>query len=176
MLRIIRRLIWKEFQEQKWACLAVTAVALAIPLTYVFRDVSLALGGVQMDLAMYPIAAGLFFGTRAAAGERTNRSASFVAALPVSHRLLGMMRLSGAIIASMAPLFVLLAFACFLNPRTDEIVRITWIQLFAVFGMSALATMLCLAIAAAAGSGQASEIRAGLVGFAAILLTWFAGY
>jgi ABC-type transport system involved in multi-copper enzyme maturation permease subunit len=176
MSPIVRPLVWKEFQEQKWAAVSAAAVALAIPLSYVFRDTSLALGGVMSCLAMYPLAGGLFFGARAASGERTNRSAAFVAALPISHRVLGTMRLLGALVAAAVPLVLLLALACILNPLTDVSAHIDVKPMMLLFGMAALATAACVTIVSVAGTGQLTEIRAGLVGFAAVLATWIVGY
>jgi hypothetical protein len=175
MNAIMKKLVWKEFQEQKWAVAGVAAVALAIPLSYVFRDVNLALMGLALSLTIYPIAAGVFFGTRAAAGERTYRSASFVAALPVSHRLLGMTRLLSALVAAFVPLLGLLVLAGVLAPFGDESARAGAWPFLVMFTMAVLATMWCLAISAAAGLGQTTEIRAGMVGLMGILISWIMG-
>jgi ABC-type transport system involved in multi-copper enzyme maturation permease subunit len=176
MNAIVKQLVWKEFQEQKWAVAGVAAVALAIPLSYVFRDVNMALMGVGTCLVIYPVAAGIFFGTRAAAGERAHRSASFAAALPVSHRLLGMTRLLSALVAAIIPLLALLILAGALSPFGDESARVGAWPLLLMFTLAVLATIWCLAISAAAGLGQTTEIRAGVVGLMGILVTWIVGF
>src|SRR4051812_46680843 len=171
MNAIIKKLLWKEFQELKWETLAATAIVLTLPVCLAFRDANLALMTIVPNIWLYPILAGVFFGARAAAGERTGRTASFVAALPVAHKLLGMVRLAAVFLALMVPLSVLGVLAIFLNSLVDESSRMQSPWLSGIFLLDLLATFFCVATAARAGRGQATEMRAGLAGFAAVLAT-----
>ncbi|HEY2412415.1 MAG TPA: hypothetical protein VGI40_09245 [Pirellulaceae bacterium] len=169
MNAIVKKLLWKEFQELKWETAASAAIVLTLPVCLAFRDANLALMTIMPNIWLYPILAGVFFGARAAAGERTGRTASFVAALPVSHRLLGMVRLAATFLASMLPLAMLWVLAMFLNSLVDENSRMQSPWLSGIFLLALLATISCISVAARAGLGQSTEIRAGLIGFAAVL-------
>ena len=171
MTAIVKQLLWKEFQELKWGTLAATVIILVLPVSLAFRDVNAALLGVLPDLWLYSILVAVFLGMRAAAGERTGRAASFLAALPVSHRLLGTIRLGSMCLASMAPLGALFIVALLLNARADENSRTSLLVLAAMFLLAQVGTILCLAIASRAGLGQPTEIRAAFAGFVAILVT-----
>src|SRR5439155_8044634 len=105
---ILKNLAWKELHELKSDAFAATAVTLSIPLCYVFRDINAAYFGVYTAFWGYPLFAGIFFGMRAAAGERASRTASFIAALPVSYRLLGVARLTATLVAACFPVIALL--------------------------------------------------------------------
>src|SRR3954470_9668733 len=120
MISILKNLAWKELHEQSSATLAATAVTLSIPLCYVFRDVNAAYFGVHTGFWGYPLFAGIFFGMRAAVGERASRTASFIAALPVSYRLLGAARLGASLVAAAVPVVVLLLLGTVLQPRVDD--------------------------------------------------------
>ena len=111
MFSILKNLGWKEFHELKSDAFAATAVTLSIPLCYVIRDVNAAYFGVYTAFSGYPLLAGVFFGMRAAAGERASRTASFIAALPIPYRLLGVARLTAALLAACVPVVALLLLA-----------------------------------------------------------------
>lgn len=172
MNAILRKLAWKEYQELKWGILGAVAIVLAIPLSYVFRDLSTALMGIMMALVVYAPLAGVFFGMRAAAGERTNRSAGFIASLPVSHALLGAMRLGCSSLAALIPLVILGGLALILIPFTDVSTRNAAVPLASIFAFVVLSTIVSIAIVARAGLGQPSEIRAGVIGFAALVCVY----
>ena len=74
MIFILKNLAWKELHEHSSAAVAATAVTLSIPMCYVFRDVNAAYFGVHTAFWGYPLFAGIFFGMRAAAGERTEEA------------------------------------------------------------------------------------------------------
>ncbi|HMC12146.1 MAG TPA: hypothetical protein VKH44_12685, partial [Pirellulaceae bacterium] len=173
MSSLIKNLCWKEFHELKWGTVAAAAIVLAIPLCDIFRDAGAAYFGVHTSLSIYPLLAGVFFGMRAAAGERTSRTASFVAALPVSHRLLGASRLAATLIAAVVPAVALLLLGVILSLLTDQNTlptptnQNTWngvLPLAVVFGLSILGTVGCISIVAVAGLGQPTEVRAAVVG------------
>src|SRR5262245_40439918 len=170
MIAILRNLAWKEFHELKSAAFAATAITLSIPFCYIFRDVNAAYFGMHAAFWGYPLFAGVFFGMRAAAGERASRTASFIAALPVSYRVLGIARLVMSLFAAVLPVVALLVLGTILQSRVDQHASNTFMPLAAIFGSSILGTALCVATAAVAGLGQPSEVRAGAVGFAAVLL------
>ncbi len=176
MLSILRNLAWKEGHELVSAALAATAVTLSIPLCYVFRDVNAAYFGVHTAFVGYPLLAGVFFGMRAAAGERASRTASFIAALPVSYRFLGTARLTMSLLAAAIPVTALLALGAILKPRIDGLSESQAMPLFLIFGWSILATTLCVTVAAVAGLGQPTEVRAGAAGLAATLLVMIIGW
>jgi hypothetical protein len=177
MISILKNLAWKELHEQSSAAIAATAVTLSIPLCYVFRDVNAAYFGVHTAFVGYPIFAGIFFGMRAAAGERASRTASFIAALPVSYRMLGTARLGASLVAAAVPVVVLLLLGTVLQPRVDDFTESRAMALAAIFGWSVFGTSCCVTIASVAGLGQATEVRAGAMGLAgvliAVVLGWF---
>src|SRR5262245_43807019 len=123
MASIIKSLFWKEFRELKSGTVAAAAIVLAIPGCYVFRDLGMAYLGVHPALLIYPVLAGVFFGMRVAAGERTNRTALFAAALPVSHRALGAVRLAAALLAAAVPLSLLVGLGIVLAPMAESNVQ-----------------------------------------------------
>jgi hypothetical protein len=176
MSAVINSLCRKEFHELKWAVAAAAAIALAIPLSYVGRGAGAVLAAVHMSLWTYPLFAGVIFGMRAAAGERAGRTASFVAALPASIHLLGAVSISAALVAACAPLVLLLLTGLAISPLVDASHEGAGVPLGEVFGLSVLATTCCIAVVALSGLGQPSEMRAGAVGFAAIIVTWFVGF
>src|SRR5262245_5968069 len=170
MIAILRNLAWKEFHELKSAAFAATAITLSIPLCYIFRDPNAAYFGVHTAFWGYPLFAGVFFGMRAAAGDRASRTAAFIAALPVSYRVLGIVRLVMSVFAAALPVVALLVLGTILQSRVDQYATNTFLPLATIFGWSILGTALCVTTAAVAGLGQPTEVRAGAVGFAAVLL------
>jgi ABC-type transport system involved in multi-copper enzyme maturation permease subunit len=176
MLSILKNLAWKEFHELISAALAATAVTLSIPMCYVFRDVNAAYFGVHTAFVGYPLLAGVFFGMRAAAGERTSRTASFIAALPISYRFLGTARLAMSLLAAALPVIALLVLGAILKPRIDDFAESRSIPLVMSFGWSILATTLCVTVAAVAGLGQPTEVRAGAIGLAGIFIVAIGGW
>ncbi len=176
MTAIVKKLLWKEVQELKWETLAAMVAVLVLPVSLAFRDVNAALLAVLPDLWLYVVLIAVFFGMRAAAGERTGRVGSFLAALPVSHRLLGAIRLVAMCLASMVPLVALLIVAIVLNAWADDWQRASLIMLATIFLLAQVGTVVGLAIAARAGLGQPTEIRAAFVGFAAILAVGILGF
>src|SRR5262245_42506588 len=85
-------LAWKELREQTWAVLAAITIALFYPIaivSYVGNGWESILG----VLILYPFFGGVFFGMRAAAGERAHRTAALVSALPTPAHVLGQIKL-----------------------------------------------------------------------------------
>jgi hypothetical protein len=170
MTTIVKNLVWKEFHELKSSVIAATAILVSISVCYAFRDHSDRLTGANAGFWAYPLLAGVFFGMRAAAGERSNRSAVFIASLPVSHRVLGAVRLLATLCAAIVPLALLLALAAALAYVSDAHAMAEFAPLPSAFGWSVLGTAFCLSAAAIAGLGQSTEIRAGAMGLAGILV------
>lgn len=176
MISILKNLAWKEFHELRSAACAATAVTLSIPLCYVYRDMNAAYFGVHSAFAGYPLLAGVFFGMRAAAGERASRTATFIAALPTSYRLLGVARLTATLVAACVPVVALLLLGALLRSRVDQHMENTGEPLATIFGWSILATAVSVTVSAVAGLGQPTEVRAGAVGFAGVLAAAFVGW
>jgi ABC-type transport system involved in multi-copper enzyme maturation permease subunit len=176
MIAILKNLAWKEFHELKSAAFAATAITLSIPMCYIFRDINAAYLGVHTAFAGYPLLAGVFFGMRAAAGERASRTATFVAALPASYRLLGVARLMATLAAACVPVVALLFLGAILRSRVDQHMENTGAPLVTIFGWSILATAVCVTVSAVAGLGQPTEVRAGAIGFAGVLASAFVGW
>jgi ABC-type transport system involved in multi-copper enzyme maturation permease subunit len=169
-------LFWREFRELRAATIAAIFVSLAIPLCEVFRDVNDAFFGIYPVLWFYPFAASVFFGMRAAAGEQSNRTAIFAATLPVSHPLLGAVRLLSSLVATAVPLLALFVLGVVLGAFTDQQTKESVLPLAVSVAGSTLVTMCCLAVVAAAGIGQPSEVRAGAVGLGAMFVVGILGW
>src|SRR5262245_9124767 len=116
MKSIVKNLLWKEFRELKSVTIAAAAITLAIPLCYVFRNSGEGFFAVMSEFTIYPLIASVFFGMRAAAGERTSRVGQFIAVLPVSYRVLGSVRLGAISLAAIIPLVAVLPLGLVLGP------------------------------------------------------------
>jgi ABC-type transport system involved in multi-copper enzyme maturation permease subunit len=162
-------LCWKEFHELKWSVLAMSAIALSLPLYTWAREPEAAYTWVIALLFIYSVIGGLFFGMRAAAGERISRASDFLAALPVRPATLGTVKLLGTVIAALIP------FSCLVI-----LGRIVWpLAEYDTSGQNGLGnigtlcavTVVYLALATAVcGLGQRSEVMAAGRGFVVFAL------
>src|SRR5256885_1788769 len=94
-------LMWKELHEQKWAAISAAAIALFFPVSLLARDSADVWFAVIAAMVYYPLIGGIFFGMRAAAGERAHRTEVFASALPVAPVVLGAAKLAAAMIGAL---------------------------------------------------------------------------
>src|SRR5438045_1966861 len=104
---ILLNLCWKEYRELRWNVLAMVAIGVSLPLYALARQPDTAFFWVLMIMASYSMIGGICFGMWAAAGERANRSADFLHAVPISPRALGAIKLGIMILAALIPLLVI---------------------------------------------------------------------
>src|SRR5207237_7427325 len=100
-------LLWKELHEQKWAAASAAAIALFFPVSLLTRNSADVWFAVIAALVYYPLIGGIFFGMRAAAGERAHRTEVFASALPAAPLMLGAAKLAAAMIAALIPIAAL---------------------------------------------------------------------
>ena len=112
----------------------------------------------------YPVLGGVFFGMRAGASERAQRTAAFVGSLPISVRVLGLIKLAAASTAAVIPIVMLGLLASVVRPVADGTTPMLW----KAAGGSVLVTLHILLVVAVFGTGQSSEILAGIRGFLAV--------
>jgi ABC-type transport system involved in multi-copper enzyme maturation permease subunit len=173
MRSIAHSLAWKEFREHRWDALATLAVMLAMPLFYAVRDPEMIRFLVGVELAVYPFLAGIFFGMRIAASERTSRTAAFLSALPVRPQILGLAKVAAASIAVILPLVVLVA----LNELAERWLGsspegdLCWVH-YLTFGLATLAALLIVAFF---GAGARNEVRVATRGLLALVVILIAG-
>lgn len=107
-----------------------------------------------------PVLLGLFFGMRAAAGERAGHTATFVGALPIHPAMLGLVRLLATATAVLLPVLCLAALALAL-PRLPAMEsyahRFTHWDFFRLSAAAALHMTLVVAVC---GAGVRTELRA----------------
>ena len=173
-MRALLALLWREYRELRWSVLAAIGILLAWPLLSLCRGAWLpAADQVCGLLLVSPILLGLFFGMRAAAGERDGHTAAFVTALPVHPATLGGVRIAATAAAVLLPLLCLGALTPMLPtiPRPDawgRVVRWSSVTGREMVWLSA-ATGLHLAFTiAACGAGARTEARAAARGLAVI--------
>jgi ABC-type transport system involved in multi-copper enzyme maturation permease subunit len=125
-------------------------------------------------MVFYAVLAGVLFGMRAAAGERTRRTAAFLCGLPVRPCVLGMAKLLATIAAVLLPLALLVAahFAARrLFPRAGAPDGFEWPHYLILL----LATSAVMQMVAVFGSGARSEVHAALRGILALVVGWIGG-
>ena len=175
MRSILLTLAWKELREQKWAVAAAATIALFFPLALAL----MAYGDGQVweailaTLICYPLFGGVFFGMRAAAGERAHRTAGFVAALPIAPPLAGFIKLAVTMIAAVSPIvaLVLLGSAVLFRVNSEPVAWIGASPWMCLLGAaSAAVTLHLLLFVAVFGAGQAGEMAAGIRGVLAVLI------
>jgi ABC-type transport system involved in multi-copper enzyme maturation permease subunit len=173
MRTIAGSLIWKEFREQWGDVLATIVVTLAIPVVFLLRDLTSTLSSIEVTLGFYPFLAGVFFGMRAAAGERSRQTAAFLFALPVEPRRLGAAKCAATAIAVLLPMWLTIALGLGLARFVDQSgmsAQYGW----ALFLIVSLGTLVITLAVAVFGAGARSEVLAAVRGLVAIVLLWIA--
>jgi hypothetical protein len=172
MRTIAHSLAWKEFREHRWDTLATLAVMLAMPLFYAVRDPEMIRFLVGVELAVYPFLAGIFFGMRIAASERTSRTAAFLSALPVPPQVLGLAKVAAASMAVLLPLVLLAALSevaerWLATSNLGE--ALGWVH-YLTCGLAALAAMFVVALSGGAASSEVRVATRGLVALVVLLI------
>jgi ABC-type transport system involved in multi-copper enzyme maturation permease subunit len=174
MRTIAYSLAWKEFREHRWDVLAIMAVVLAMPLYYAARDPDVVLFLIGAELAVYPFLAATFFGMRVAAGERTNRTAAFLCALPVRPQVLGLAKVAAASAGVLLPLVPLTAVSVLVE-RWLGASSLDGALSGAHYVTSGLATLAAMFVVALFGAGAQSEVRVATRGLLALVVLLIAG-
>ena len=124
-------------------------------------------------LAVYSAIGGICFGMWGAAGERANRSASFVQALPISPTFVGGIKLLMMIIAAFVPILVLALLGIALKPFAEN--HINGLPSIWFFAGCYFAITIHIALTTATfGLGQRTELLAAGVGILALAI-WGVG-
>ena len=189
-MKIWRNLFWKEWHEQKWKLLALTAIALSVCVALLFQD----LGNVAFSLVFtsmaYAMLAPILMGMGVCAGEHATGVIQFVRAQPVSMRRMASVRWIAGACVMLIPLICVTAICWIVMCSVDQVgqksVRTsaflqldsTWRESSALFVLSLAGKAGCLnlyAWIAAVAVNQRTEFRAGLVGLLVIVAMIFAG-
>ena len=174
MHSVVASLFWKEFHELKWSVLAAVFIALMLPFSCLVRVPDLAWGMLQTTFVVYPFIAGVLFGMRAAAGERSQRTAALLAALPVPAWKLGIVKLISTSIATLVPILLLVPLGVMMLPWADQEATFGWNVMWPSI-ISAICTLHILLIVAAFGAGQPTEVRVAVLGMTAIAVWGIVG-
>jgi ABC-type transport system involved in multi-copper enzyme maturation permease subunit len=183
-------LAWKEWHEHKWKLAALTAVLCGVNLLLLREPVQDTLGVCFWTTAVVTMPLALFLGVGAAAGERSQRTAEFLAALPVPSWRVALVKL----LAGLSVLSIAIAATYFAtywwtsslesSPTMTDMVRQAW-PIFPRpyrsgnwFVTSALATMM-VAVSiflwtAATGLHRSDEISSGARA-SLIMMAWWGG-
>jgi len=167
-VQVFLQLAWREFHELKWPVAAALAIATLAPLLSALQISEMAWFWVQFNLVFYPFAAGLLFGMHLAAGERGRRTASFLAATPVSPRVLGTSKLLCTALAALLPIVQLGVLGGLVKSLAGPVAASQSIWMYC--GASAVCTLQILLIVGVCGLGQKTELLAagrGLLALAA---------
>ena len=165
---MIRKLIWKEWREQRWklalGCVALVGFTLVGLRTRIVMDqVIILTGGVVAAFAL-PV----FVGMDLVAQDRSTGSLKSLLKLPAPPRVVLLVKLAVGAVACVAPILAVAAVSCILAGGTEmSTARI--LQLNA--GMAALSLVLLVWVTAF-GVRQPTETRAGLVGLAVLFACW----
>lgn len=165
-MRAILALLWREYRELRWSVLTAIGILLAWPLVSLCRgEPRVAADHVMGLILVSPVLLGLFFGMRAAAGERAGHTATFVSALPVHPATLGLMRLLATAAAVLLPVLCLAALSLALPslPAVELVVTHRFTH-WGFFQLSAAAALHMALVVAVCGAGARTELRAGARG------------
>ena len=162
-------LCWKEYRELRWNVLAMVGIGIAMPLYALMREGDTAFSWVIVMLAVYSVIGGICFGMWGAAGERANRSASFVQALPISPLVVGAIKLLILIIAAFVPILVLALLGMTLKPFAEN--HVTNLPNIWFYAGCYFAIAIHIALTTATfGLGQRTELLAAGVGILALAI------
>lgn len=160
MTAIWRQLIWKEWREQIWKMISLTAIVLSVEAYSSFSDARAGERAIAGFGLFCGIAGAFFIAIGVAAGERTAGSLDFLRALPLARWKWAAVRLAMGAIAAIVPI-VVTAIAMLLLDSTMRATADTQRYLSA----GATAALCCISVYAwtvAAGVRSVSELRAGL--------------
>ena len=189
-MKIWLNLFWKEWHEQKWKLLALTAIALSVCLALLFQD----LGNVAFSLVFtsmaYAMLAPILMGMGVCAGEHATGVIHFVRAQPVSMRRVASVRWIAGACVLLIPLICVSAICWIVqyveeqvgpkSVRTDAFFELnsSWRESSALYVVSLAGMAACLNLYAwivAIAVNQRTEYRAGLVGLLVAVAVLFIG-
>lgn len=173
MPSILLNLCWKEYRELKWSTLSALAIALVIPLYTAARSPQDAYSWDLAVLFFYWPMAGLFFGMRAAAGERAARSAVFLHALPVRPELLAVVKLWATMIALVIPVVGLGLLGLWMRAWDESHLNERY-DLRIIVALTSLSAIYVALLTGVFGLGRRSELFAAGCGLGALAVWWFA--
>jgi hypothetical protein len=189
-MKIWRNLFWKEWHEQKWKLLALTAIAVSVCVALLFQD----LGNVAFALIFtnfaYAMLAPILMGMGVCAGEHASGVIQFVRAQPISMRRVATVRWIAGSCVLLIPLIAVSVICwtvgCFEDQVGPQSVRTgaffqvdsIWRESSAVYfvflaGMAACLNLYAWVVAVAVN--QRTEFRAGLIGLLVTVALIFAG-
>jgi len=168
---MIRKLIWKEWREQRWklglGCVALAGFVLVGLRTRIVMDQSIILMGAGIAAFALPI----FVGMDLVAGDRSSGSLDSLLKLPVRPRSILLVKLGVGVLTCIAPILAAGVISCVVaGDRELSTARI--LQVYA--GMAGLSVVLLVWVAAF-GVRQPTEARAALVGLEVLLGWWVIG-
>lgn len=189
-MKIWLNLFWKEWHEQKWKLLALTAIALSVCVALLFQD----LGNVAFALSFtnmaYAMLAPILMGMGVCGGEHATGVIHFVRAQPVPMRRVASVRWIAGACVLLTPLICVSAICWIVQCFEDQVGRqsvhtgaffeldSTWRESSALFVVSLAGMAACLnlyAWIAAVAVNQRTEFRAGLVGLLVAVVICFVG-
>ena len=189
-MKIWLNLLWKEWHEQQWKLLSLTAIALSVCLTLMCQD----LGNVEFSLIFtifsFAIFAPIVVGMGVCAGEHASGVIRFVRAQPVPMRCVATVRWIVGACVLVIPLFgasamcwIAMFFEEQVGPRSvrtaaffelqSESSETSTLLLISAAGMAACLNLYAWIVAIAVN--QRTEFRAGLVGLLVTAGTGVAG-
>lgn len=178
-MKIWLNLFWKEWHEQKWKLMALTAIALSVCMALLFQDFGNATDGMFFTILAYAQFGPLFVGMGVCAGEHASGAIDFVRAQPVSLRRVAAVRWIAGACTLLVPWWCASAL-CWIamyfqiqgqpqSVRTNAlfVLHAGWSESRTLIAFSLAGTAACLNLYAwivAIAVNQRTEFRAGLLG------------
>ena len=189
-MKIWLNLFWKEWHEQKWKLLALTAIAVSVCVALLFQDSGNVAFALSFTNVAYAVLAPILMGMGVCAGEHATGVIQFVRAQPVPMRRVASVRWMAGACVMVVPLICVTAICwivqCFQDKVGPQSVRTgaffeldsTWRESSALFvlslaGMAASLNLYAWIVAVAVN--QRTEFRAGLVGLLVTVAMIFVG-
>jgi hypothetical protein len=190
-MKIWRNLFWKEWHEQKWKLLALTAIALSVCVALLFQDPGNGAFSLLFTIYSYAMFAPIVVGMGVCAGEHASGVIQFVRAQPVPMRRVALVRwiVGGSVLLiPMVCICVIILIVMYFREQVGpQSVRTA--ASFGSFGpeWSAAATLFVLTVVGMAASlnlyawivavavNQRTEFRAGLIGLLVTVAIIFSG-
>jgi len=186
MNAILKSLLWKEWQEQKWKLAALTGLLVAVLLllfTFVgahrgFSDLERLVNVVVPSTAVHVFLGSIFVAMTIAGGENSRRTMAFLQSLPVPLWQAAAAKLVVAMVTLLTPILVVFTLAWLIGLTMVEsaeeshnfTVQLRYTTLF--FTLSAVSLLVWVA---AGGNNRPDEVSAGAIGFLTVAAAWLVG-
>ena len=177
---ILRSLLWKEWREVQWKAVALLAIALAVyaAAEWEGQRYGSRYADAAADVAVYTFMyvmpmAGLFLGMGVAAGEREAGTSPLLGSLPVRPVKVLAMKLTAATLAALMPVLSVgvLVGLLWLIRETEPAYSIKMFQTPGYWPLIVLGLALSVLIwTVAVGIRQPTQVRAGLIGLATLVM------